>query len=130
MELVRRLLRLRHLSRVAELLESYISQSEVLPKGSYQIRALESVPREVRKSLTRAVKEGQTWSCRAHGCHTWLFTCSMCTPPSHGRGGPALEVSVYGDDGALQDSGVWMPDEHGKWCRTDCPTAAVAAHSQ
>lgn len=117
MELVRRLLRLRHFSKAAELLESYISQSQVVPKGSYPIREPDSVPREVRKSLTRAVKEGQTWACRAHGRHTWLFTCNICAPPSHQSAGPALEVSVYGDDGELQDSGIWMPDEHGKWCR-------------
>lgn len=117
MEFARRLLSLRHLSKVAELLESYISQSEVVPKGSYQIRKSESVPPEVRKTLARAVKAGQTWACRAHGRHTWLFTCHMCAPPSHERGGPALEVSVYGDDGELQDSGIWMPDEHGRWCR-------------
>ena len=117
MELARRLLSFRHLSKVGELLESYISQSEVVPKGSYQIRKPESVPPEVRKTLVRAVKAGQTWACRAHGGHTWLFTCHMCAPPSHERGGPALEVSVYGDDGELQDSGIWMPDEHGRWCR-------------
>lgn len=117
MELARRLLRLRHLSKVAELLESYISQSDVVPKGSYQIRKAESVPPEVRKSLAQAVKEGQTWACRAHGRHTWLFTCHMCAPPSHKSGGPALEVSVYGDHGELQDSGIWMPDEQGRWCR-------------
>lgn len=117
MELARRLLSLRHLSKVAELLESYISQSEIVPKGSYQIRKSESVPPEVRKTLARAVKAGQTWACRAHGRHTWLFTCHMCAPPSYERGGPALEVSIYGDDGELQDSGIWMPDEHGRWCR-------------
>ena len=117
MELARRLLSLRHLSKVAELLESYISQSEVVPKGCYPIRKSESVPPEVRKTLARAVKAGETWACRAHGRHTWLFTCHMCAPPSPERGGPALEVSVYGDDGELRDSGIWMPDEHGRWCR-------------
>ena len=45
MEIVR-LRRPRHSSsKVEELLESYISQSELVPKGSYRIRELDSVER-------------------------------------------------------------------------------------
>jgi len=117
MEMIR-LRRVQRSSAVQELLESYISQSEVVPKGSYQIREPGSVPWEVRKVLTQAVKEGQTWSCRAHGLHTWLFTCNICRPLSRERGAPVLQVSVYGDDGALRDWGTWVPDQHGRWCRS------------
>ena len=66
MGIVRLLCKVQHTSRVGELLESYISQSDVVPKGSYQIHRPGSVPREVRKVLSQAVKEGQTWSCWAH----------------------------------------------------------------
>src|SRR5215472_1432367 len=117
MEIVRFWCKIQPSSQVGELLESYVSQSEVVPKGSYQIRQPGSVPREVRKVLTQAVKDGQTWSCWAHGLHTWLFTCNMSRPLSRERGAPVLQVSVYGDDGGLQDRGSWTPDEHGKWCR-------------
>jgi hypothetical protein len=117
MEMVRLLCKIRHSSKVAELLESYVSQSDVVPKGSYQIHQPGSLPREVRKVLTQAVKEGQTWSCRVHGLHTWLFTCNMSRPLSRERGAPVLQVSLYGDDGGLRDQGSWIPDEHGKWCR-------------
>ena len=110
--------KIQHVSKVAELLESYISQSELVPKGSYQIREPGSVPRQVREPLTRAVKEGQTWSCRAHGLHTWLFTCSMSRLLSRERGAPVLQVSIYGDDGGLRDRGTWIPDQNGKWCRS------------
>jgi hypothetical protein len=119
MEMVRLLCRSRPPSRVGELLESYISQSSVVPKGSYQIRQPDSVPRDVRKALTQAVKDGQTWSCWAHGRHTWLFTCNMSRALSRERGAPVLQVSVYGDDGGLQDRGSWVPDQQGKWCRDD-----------
>ena len=117
MEMVRLLCRIQHPSKVGELLESYISQSCVVPKGSYQIHKLGSVPREVRRVLNQAVKEGQTWSCWAHGLHTWLFTCNMSRPLSRERGAPVLQVSLYGDDGGLRDRGSWTPDRHGKWCR-------------
>ena len=117
MELVRVLCKIRPLSKVGELLESYVSQSDLVPKGSYQIRQAGSVPREVRKALTQAVKAGQTWSCWAHGLHTWLFTCNVLRPLSRERGAPVLQVSLYGEDGELRDRGSWMPDQHGKWCR-------------
>jgi hypothetical protein len=118
MEIVRLSCKIHHASQVGELLESYISQSDVVPSGSYQIHEPSSVPREVRKVLTQAVKEGQTWSCWAHGGHTWLFTCNMSRPLSRERGAPVLQVSLYGDDGGLRDCGAWMPNQHGKWCRS------------
>lgn len=117
MEMVRLLCKIQHPSKVGELLESYISQSCVVPKGSYQIHKLGSVPREVRTVLNQAVKEGRTWSCWAHGLRTWLFTCNMCGPLSRERGAPVLQVSVYGSDGQLRDRGSWIPDQHGRWCR-------------
>jgi hypothetical protein len=119
MEMVRLLCKSRHPSKVGELLESYIAQSSVVPKGSYQIRLAGSVPREVRKVLTQAVRHGDTWSCWAHGLHTWLFTCNM-SPASRERGTPVLHVSLYSGDGELRDRGSWMPDQHGKWCRDAC----------
>jgi len=120
MDMVRLLCKIRHPSKVGELLESYISQSSVVPKGSYQIRRPGSVPREVRKVLTQALREGQTCSCWAHGLQTWLFTCNMSRPLSRERGAPVLDVSLYGDDGRLRDRGSWVPDQHGKWCRDAC----------
>jgi hypothetical protein len=116
MEMVRLLCRISRPSKLGELLESYVAQSSVVPKGSYQIHHAGSVPREVRKVLTQAVKDGQTWSCWAHGLHTWLFTCNM-SPVSRERGTPVLQVSLYGGDGELRDRGSWMPDQHGRWCR-------------
>ena len=120
MDMVRLLCRSKHPSKVGELLESYISQSSVVPKGSFQIRQPGSAPPEVRKVLSQAVKEGQTWSCWVHGLHFFLFTCNMSRSLSRERGAPVLQVSLYGDDGGLRDRGSWMPDQHGKWCRDGC----------
>ena len=118
MEMVRMLCKIHRVSKAGELLESYISQSDVVPSGSYRIHEPSSVPREVRKALTQAVKEGQTWSCWAYGRHTWLFTCNMSRSLSRERGAPVLQVSLYGDDGGLRDCGAWTPNQHGKWCRS------------
>ena len=120
MQIVRLLCKVQRSSRLGEMLESYISQSDVVPRGSYQIRQPGSVPPEMRKVLTQAVREGQTWSCWAHGLHTWLFTCNLSDPLSRKRGAPVLQVSIYGNDGGLRDRGSWMPDPHGKWCRDGC----------
>src|SRR2546430_16919886 len=97
MEMVRLRWKSQYSSKVEELLESYISQSEVVPRGAYRIREPDSVPREVRKPLIQAAKEGQTGSCRAHGLHTWLFTCNRSLPLSPDRVAPGRTRVLYAD---------------------------------
>jgi hypothetical protein len=82
MHMIRLLCKIRHPSKVGELLESYISQLSVVPKGSYQIRQPGSVPREVRMVLTQALREGQTCSCWAT---VFIPGCSpaTCLVPCH-----------------------------------------------
>lgn len=123
MQMVRLWCRVHRTSKVGELLESYISQSDVVPRGSYQLHERVSVPREVRQVLNQAVREGQTWSCWAHGSHIWLFTCNMSRPLSRKCGAPVLQVSVYGDRGELRDCGTWMPDQRGTWRRSSAARA-------
>jgi hypothetical protein len=118
MQMVRLWCRVHRTSKVEELLESYISQSEVVPRGSYQLHEPYSVPCDVRRVLTQAVKEGQTWSCWAHGGRLWLFTCNISSSLSRECGAPVLHVSLYGEHGELRDYGTWMPDCQGKWCRS------------
>jgi hypothetical protein len=113
-------LRLRSLqqpSRVERLLEACISLGKHLPEGSFQIRDPSALPEELRRVLTQAIKQGQAWSCWAHRIHTWLFTCDMSLALSRERGTPVLHVSVYGEDGQLQDSGNWLADPRGTWYR-------------
>lgn len=118
MQMVRLWCRVYRTSKVGELLESYISQSDVVPRGSYQLHEPDSVPLDARRVLTHAVKQGQTWSCWAHGGHVWLFTCNMAGLLSRQCGAPVLEVNLYGEHGELRDCGTWMPDQQGKWCRS------------
>ena len=112
-----RLRRLQQPSRVERLLEAYISCRNLLPEGSFQIRDPSVLPEELRRVLTQAIRQGQVWSCWAHRVHTWLFICDMSLPLSRERGTPVLHVSVYGEDSQLQDSGNWMADPQGTWCR-------------
>jgi hypothetical protein len=117
MQIVRLWCRVHRISKVGELLESYISQSDVVPRGSYPLHQPDSVPAEVRRVLALAIKAGQTWSCRAHGRHVWLFTCTVSAPLSRECGAPVLQVNLYGEHGELRDCGSWMPDQQGKWHR-------------
>ena len=114
-----RLRSLQQPSRVERLLEAHIASGNRLPQGSFQIRDPSVLPEELRRVLTHAIRQGRAWSCWAHRVHTWLFTGTMSLALSRERGTPVLEVSIYGEDGQLQDSGNWMPDPRGTWYR--CP---------
>jgi hypothetical protein len=129
MQMVRLWCRVRRVTKVGELLESYVAQSDVVPRGSYQLHEPESVPREARQVLTQAVRDGQTWSCWAHGLHIWLFTCSVSATRSRECGAPVLQVSVYGDHGELHDCGTWVPDQTGKWRRGAAADDHDATHT-
>jgi len=104
-------------SRVERLLEAYTSSGNLLPEGAFQIRDSSALPRELRRVLTHAIRQGQAWSCWGHRVHTWLFTCEMSLPLSRERGTPVLHVNLYGEDGQLQDSGNWLADPRGTWYR-------------
>jgi len=102
---------------VERLLETYVSRSDVLPEGSYQIRDPRALPTELRRVLIRATEQGQMCSAWVHGLGTWLFTCDMVMDMSRERGTPVLRVSLYNEDGELKDSGAWTHDHEGKWHR-------------
>jgi hypothetical protein len=112
-----RLRKIQHPAEVARLLESYVSRAQILPPGSYQIHKPEAVPSAMRGLVTRAVSQGKTWSCWTRGTETWLFTAEMSLPLSRKRGAPVLQVNLYGDDGALRESGTVIEDQSGKWRR-------------
>jgi hypothetical protein len=107
--------------QVERLLEAYISRSNMLPKGSYQIRDPGSVPQGLQRVLGQATEQGRVWSCWANGAETWLFTCEMSLPLSRERGNPVLHVRLHTKDGVLKDADTWTTDPYGTWRR-----AAVA----
>ena len=113
-----RLRRLQH-PQVERLLEAYISRSNVLPKGSYQIRDPRSVPVGLQGILSQAMEQGKVWSCWTHSSDTWLFTCEMSMSLSRERGTPVLHVSLHSRNGALTDSGTWTIDTQGTWRRAE-----------
>ena len=113
-------LRLRRIQppHVERLLEAYISRSNLLPQGSYQLRDPDSVPQGLQRILSQATEEGKVWSCWANGSDTWLFTCAMSLPLARERGTPVLRVNLHSKDGALKDSGTWATDPQGTWRRS------------
>jgi hypothetical protein len=112
-----RLRKIQQPSKVERLLEACISRSDVLPKGSYQIRNPSSVPPGLRLILNQATEQGKVWSCWTNGFDTWLVTCEMSLALSRERGTPVLQVSLHNKDGALRDSGTWTTDSQGTWHR-------------
>jgi hypothetical protein len=112
-----RMRRILESSRVERLLDAFVSRGSVLPIGAYRIRDPKALTAQMRLILRRAAENRHAWCCWADGLHAWLFTCQLSLPRSAQRGKPVLDVKLYGEEGALQDSGSWMADIEGKWCR-------------
>lgn len=104
-------------SRVERLLDALVLRGCALPEGVYRIRDPKALTHEMREIVNHALQLGQVWSCWADGLHAWLFTGQLSLPLSSERGKPVLQVSRYGEEGALKDSGSWMPNWEGKWHR-------------
>ena len=109
--------RMQEPSRVERLLDSYIAHGGELPDNCYQVRDSSNLPHALRTILARAIEQGEAWACRARGSQPWLFTCHMSLERSRERGGPVLLVRLYGEEGALLDSGAFRFDPEGKWTR-------------
>lgn len=112
-----RLRRIQEPSRVASLLEAYISRAGILPEGAYQIRDRRGLPCRVQTIVSRAITQGHVWSGWARGDQIWLFTCEMSLPLSRERGAPVLIVHVHNEAGDVTDSGTWRYDPLGTWGR-------------
>jgi len=94
-------------SGVQSLLESYIAGANILPQGCHRIPDRGLVPRELREVVSRAIGQRRVWSCWVNNLRAWLFTAEMFLPASPERREPVLQVSLYGEDGTLRDSGAW-----------------------
>lgn len=112
-----KLRRIQQPSRVERLLENYVWHSALLPEDAYQIRDTDAVPASLRPIISRAMEQGQVWSCWANASRVWLFTSDMSLAHSRERGSPVLQVARYSEHGELQESGAWIADSHGKWTR-------------
>ena len=113
----RRLRQLQEPTRVAGLLEAYISRAGILPKDAYQIRDRGELPNRVQMVVSRAIAQGQAWSGWARGDQLWLFTCEMSLPLSRERGAPVLIVRLHDEQGEVKDSGTFRYDALGVWSR-------------
>ena len=112
--------RLRNLQQPSQtklLLETFVSRTELLPRGAFRIRDPKALSSQLQSVLARAVADGRIWAAWADSHHIWLFTCEMSLLLSRERGTPVLLVDRYGEDGQLQNSGPWAADAEGKWQR-------------
>jgi len=110
--------RMQQPSGVQALLESYIAGANILPQGCYRIPDRGLVPRDLRGVVTRAIGQRRACSCWVDNFRVWLFTAEMFLSSSRERRAPVLQISLYDEDGTLQDSGAWMTDQHRYWRRS------------
>jgi hypothetical protein len=111
----RRLRIIQQPSRIERLLDGLISDRELSPKDSYQIRDPAALPSPLQNAVTQAAQQGRVWACWANAYETSLFTCEMSLPLSRERGAPVLQVNRYDEKGELKDAGSWTTDPEGKW---------------
>jgi hypothetical protein len=113
----RRLRSIQQPSRIERLLDALISDRELSPKDSYQIRDPSSLPSQLQTLVAQAAEQGRVWACWANSYETWLFTAEMSLPLSRERGAPVLLMSRYDERGELKDAASWISDPHGTWRR-------------
>jgi hypothetical protein len=98
-------------------LETFVSHSNILPEGSYQIRDSRALSAVFQEVIIQAIKNKQAWCCWTDDCGIWLITGEMSLPLSRLRGKPVLQVSFYGAEGQLKDTGFWAPGQQATWQR-------------
>lgn len=101
-------------SDVERLLEAFIARAGILPKDAFQVHHPASLPAPLQRLILTAEQEGRAWSCRLSGLRSWLFTS---VPMPREGGATTLDVKRYGEDGELQEAGLWTLDPDGTWRR-------------
>lgn len=113
-----KLRRMQEPSRVEKLLDTYVSRTAALPHGAYQVLDARELPQSLRRLISRAAAQGETWSCWAHNARIWLFICELSLTRSRERGAPVLLVRQYNEDAEIKDSGTWRhAPGSGTWSR-------------
>jgi hypothetical protein len=98
-------------------LEAFVSHSNILPEGSYQIRDSSVLSAALQAVISQAIENKKAWCCWTDDCGIWLITGEMSLPLSRVRGKPVLQVSFYGADGQVEDAGFWAPGQEATWQR-------------
>jgi hypothetical protein len=112
-----RLREIQYPSSVARLLAALVTHAPLIGEDAYELRGAHAVPVALHHLLRHAGKVGRVWCAWTNDRQIWLFTAEMSLSRSRERGSPVLYVTTYGEDGQLQDSGVWTCNRFGKWAR-------------
>ena len=112
-----RLKKLQEPSQTERLLERLVTQARLVPADAYQLRDPGALPPALQEVLSLASGKEEVWVCWTDGNRIWLFTAEMSLPLSRERGAPVLTVTVYTEQGDLQDVGDWLVDQDSKWQR-------------
>lgn len=102
---------------VDRLLAALILRAPLVPEGSHQVRDIGALPAVLGEVIRKAQSVGRLWQAWTCTQRTWLYTAELLFASSRERGSPVLDVRAYGEDGELDDAGIWVCDRLGKWVR-------------
>lgn len=114
----RRLRALQEPSVAQSLLEVAVAKIGRVSQGAQRITESIDLPSTLQRLARRAREEDGAWVAWAGRDRTWLYTGFLSLPQARERGRPTLKVTLYDDDGRLQESGVWLETPGGEWQRS------------
>lgn len=114
-------------SRIERLLVAFALRSGIVSPHAHMVRDQRLMPAVLQGVIFRAMRQDRAWCAWKDNSRTWLLTCEMLLDRSRECGSPVLDVQLYGEDGALEDSASWAVDKEGKWARGAASPASESA---
>jgi hypothetical protein len=104
-------------SSVELLLDLFVTRTNRVPKGAYQVRTHSALPQALKSLVQQAQLKQRAWGAWTDDKSTWFFTAEMSLALSRERGMPVLEINDYSEQGELRETGCWTHDKQGSWHR-------------
>lgn len=105
-------------SRVQQLLDSFVMETQAIAESGTRIRDRTALPSPLQRAIIRAETADDAWSAWVYGSQSRLFTAHMSLDQSRERGVPVLEVRSFEEKtGRVISSGWFMLTNRGDWSR-------------
>ena len=105
-------------SCVGVLLRELSHETDVIPKGAYEIAERNNLPPTLRRVAQCAEHLNASWACWVNDAgQVWFFVAEMPLQLSRDQGKPVLQLDRYGDDGLIIETGRWVKGSGEKWQR-------------
>jgi len=102
-------------SRVEALLEALAVSQRLVPADAYPVANAADLTPELRDRVRRMETEDHAWRAWTDDRYIWFLSGELSLPLSRERGRPVLQIRRYGEDGQLQESGVWLQMSDRSW---------------